>query len=151
MTFFKKYIEKGLFDEFGVDILISRLNSGIEIRTIDDLVLLYADLLNEVLKELDPNAKELLFYEIKLLLEQKMATGVQVMHKDFEEKRFELKDRADRIVLEAKCKSCNSYYVTDSDTIYYLRKRNFAPYTPVPKSECSNPKCHKRSLVLPRL
>jgi len=162
---FKKYKDKGLFDEFGVDILISRLNSSMEIRTIDDLVhrldllsfddtgkaLLYADLLNEVLKELDPNARELLFYEIKLLLEQKMATGVQVMHKDFEEKRFELKDRADRIVLEAKCKSCNSYYVLDSDTIYYLRKRNLAPYTPVPKSECSNPKCHKRSLVLPRL
>ena len=66
---FKKYIEKGLFDEFGTDILISRLNSGMEIRTIDHLVhrldLLYfddtkkgkqyAELLLEVLNELNPN------------------------------------------------------------------------------------------------
>ena len=40
-------MEKGLFDEFGIDILISRLNSGMEIRTIDHLVhrldLLYFD------------------------------------------------------------------------------------------------------------
>lgn len=76
---FKKYIERGLFDEFGIDVFISRLNS----RTIDHLIhrldlryfdnadkaLQYADLPDEVLRELDPNVKELVFYEIKLLLE----------------------------------------------------------------------------------
>jgi len=76
-----------------------------EIKTLDDLVhrlellsfddtgkaLLYANLLDEVLKELDPNAKELLFYEIKLLLEQEMSTRVHVFHKDFEQRRFELR------------------------------------------------------------
>lgn len=160
---FKKYIEKGLFDEFGIDILISRLNSGMEIETIDDLVhrldllyfddtekaLLYADLLDAILTELDPNVKVLLFYEIKLLLEQEMATRIQVRHRDFEQQRFELKGCTDRIVLEAKCKNCNSYFVVDIEIPYYLRKRNLAPYTPVPKSECSE--CHKGSLILPRL
>jgi hypothetical protein len=160
---FKKYMERGLFDEFGISILISRLNSGMEIKTIDDLVhrlellsfddtgkaLLYADLLDEVLQELDPNTKELLCYEIKLLLEQEMATRVQVIHKYFEQRRFELRECPDRIVLEAKCKNCNSYFVVDSEIIYYLRKRNFAPNTQLPKSEC--PKCHERSLILPRL
>jgi len=163
---FKKYMERGLFDEFGIDILISRLNSGMQIKMIDDLVhrlellsfgdtekaLLYADLLDEVLKKLDPNTKELLFYENKLLLEQKMATRVQVIHKDFEQRRFELKGRADRIVLEANCENCNTYFVVDIEILYYLRKRNFAPHTPnlsVPKSECSD--CHKGSLILQRL
>ena len=65
---FKKYMDKGLFDEFGIDIMISRLNSSVEIKTIDDLVhrldllyfdnadkaLQYANLLDEVLRELDP-------------------------------------------------------------------------------------------------
>ena len=32
---FKKYMDKGLFDEFGIDIMISRLNSSVEIKTID--------------------------------------------------------------------------------------------------------------------
>ena len=95
---FKKYMDKGLFDEFGIDIMISRLNSSVEIKTIDDLVhrldllyfdnadkaLQYANLLDEVLRELDPNVKELLFYEIKLFLEQEMATRIQAIHKDFE-------------------------------------------------------------------
>jgi len=160
---FKKYIEKGLFDEFGVDILISRLNSGIEIRTIDDLVhrldllsfddtgkaLLYANLLDEVLKELDPNAKELLFYEIKLLLEQEMSTRVHVFHKDFEQRRFELRGCPDRVVLEARCKNCPSYFVMDSDILYYLRKSNLSPYTPVRESKC--PEGHTKSIILPRL
>jgi hypothetical protein len=160
---FKKYMERGLFDEFGIDILISRLNSGMEIKTIDDLVhrlellsfddtgkaLLYADLLDEVLKELDPNAKELLFYEIKLLLEHEMSK--RLTHKDFEQRRFELRDCTDRIALEAKCENCNTYFVVDIEILYYLRKRNFAPHTPVPKSKCPNPKCHERSLILPRL
>jgi len=161
---FKKYIERGLFDEFGIDILISRLNSSMKIKTIDDLVhrldllyfdntekaLLYADLLDDTLTELDPNVKVLLFYEIKLLLEQGMATRIQVHHKEFEQQRFELRECPDRIVLEAKCKNCtNSYLVVDSEIIYYLRKRNFAPNTPVPTSECSE--CQERSLILPRL
>jgi hypothetical protein len=163
---FKKYMERGLFDEFGVDILIYRLNSGMEIKMIDDLVhrldllsfndtekaLLYADLLDKVLKELDPNVKELLFYEIKLLIEQEMAIRVKAIHKDFEQRRFELRECPDRIVLEAICKNCNSYCVIDSEIIYYLRKRNFAPNTSdlsVPKSECSE--CHKGSLIVPRL
>ena len=61
-------MDKGLFDEFGIDIMISRLNSSVEIKTIDDLVhrldllyfdnadkaLQYANLLDEVLRELDP-------------------------------------------------------------------------------------------------
>ena len=156
-------MDRGLFDEFGIDILISRLNSSMEIKTIDDLVhrlgllsfddtgkaLLYADSLDEVIRELNPNVKELLFYEIKLLLEQEMSTRVHVIHKDFEQRRFELKGRADRIVLEARCKNCPSYFVTDSDILYYLRKSNLAPYTPIPKSEC--PECHTKSIILPRL
>jgi hypothetical protein len=156
-------MEKGLFNEFVIDILIPRLNSGIEIRTIDHLVhrldllyfddaekvLLYTDLLFEAVNELDPTVRVLLFYEIKLLLEQEMATKIQVLHKDFDQRRFELRICQDRIVLEARCKSCNSYLVIDSEIIYYLRKSNLAPYTPIPKSEC--PECRKRSIILPRL
>ena len=160
---FKKCMEKGLFDEFGIDILISRLNSGMEIRTIDHLVhrldllyfdntekaLLYADLLFQAIKEVDPEVKVLLFYEIKLLLEQEMSGRIQAIHKDFEQRRFELRGCPDRVVLEARCKSCNRYLWVDSEILYYLRKSNLAPHTPVPKSECS--KGHKRSIILPRL
>ena len=160
---FKKYKDKGLFDEFGIDILISRLNSSIEIRAINHLVhrldllafdsaekaLQYADILDEVLKELDPNTKALLFYEIKLLLEQEMTTRVQVMHKDFEQRRFKLRGWSDRVVLEVRCKNCGSFDVADSDILYYLRKSNLASYNPVRESECS--KCHTKSIILPRL
>jgi hypothetical protein len=134
-----------------------------EIRTIDHLIhrldlryfdnvekaLQYVDLPDEVLRELDPNVKVLLYYEIKLVLEQEMATRVQVIHKDFEQRRFELRGCSDRIVLEARCKNCNCYLVIESEIIYYLRKSNLKPYTPIPNSEC--PECHKKSISLPRL
>ncbi len=77
---FKKYIDRGLFNEFGIDILISRLNSDTEIKTIDHLIerldlvhfddtkkaKLYVELLLKVLNELDPNIRQLLFHDIKL-------------------------------------------------------------------------------------
>ena len=52
----------------------------------------------------------LLFYEIKLLLEQEMSGRIQAIHKDFEQRRFELRGCPDRVVLEARCKSVTAIF-----------------------------------------
>jgi hypothetical protein len=129
-----------------IDVLISRLKLDIEMKTIDHLVhrldLLYfddakkakqyADLLLEVLNGLDSHVKQLLLHEIKLIFQQEMKTRIKALHKDFDQRCFELRDRPDMIVLEGKCRNCDRFFVIDSKILYYIQKSNLAPYIPIP-------------------
>ena len=157
---FKKYKDNGLFDEFGVDTLISRLNSGREIRTINNLVQrldllyfddakkakLYVELLIEVLKELKPKVKRLLLYEIKLILQQEMATRVRALHKDFDERCFELRERPDVIVLEGNCQKCDYYLMIDCEILHYLKRSNLSPHTALNGVKC--PRCKEDKCII---
>lgn len=109
---------------------------------------LYAKLLLEVLSEIDPNIRQLLFHDIKLQYQEAMRRGIKVYHSDFERRCFELRDRADRIVLETKCLNCDSYFLTDWSIMHYIRRSNLTPHIPLYGVKCSE--CnHNNCIIVP--
>jgi hypothetical protein len=100
---FKKYMQKGVFDEFLNDVFLYRLTLEKEPMTKDNLFAsmdlrsfadprkarFHVDILLEVLNELDPNVRLLLFHDIKLDYHEAMRRKVEVFHSDFEQLCFD--------------------------------------------------------------
>lgn len=157
---FKKYMQKGVFTEFLIDVLLYRLTNGKQVMTKDDLfasmdLRSFADpkyakrhaiMLLDVLKELDPNVRQLLFHDIKLQYQEAMRRGIKVYHSDFERCCFELRDRPDMMFLEGKCLNCHSYLLIKCQIMYYLKKSNLSPRTPISGIKCSE--CKEDNCIL---
>jgi hypothetical protein len=157
---FNKYMQKGLFIEFLFDVFIYRLTQGKEVMTTDNLFAgldlrafadprkakLHAEMLVEALNELDPDLRQLLFHDLKLEYQEAMRSGVKIYHSDFEHGCFDLRDRPDMIVLEGKCLNCHSYLLIKCQIMYYIKKSNLSPRTPISGIKCSE--CKEDNCIL---
>jgi hypothetical protein len=157
---FSKYMQKGVFVEFLFDVFVYRLTQGKEVMTKDNLfagldlrafadprkAILHAKMLVEVLNELDPNLRQLLFHDLKLEYQEAIRSGIKVYHRDFEERCFELRDRPDMIALEGKCLNCHTYLPINCKIMYYIKKSNLSPHTPISGIKCSE--CKEDDCIL---
>lgn len=157
---FKKYMQNGIFDEFLIDVLLYRLTqvqglitkdnlfASMDLRTFADpkKARIHAKILLDTLDELDPNIRQLLFHDIKLQYQEAMRRRLKIYHRDFEQRCFELRDQPDVIILEAICLNCDSYLLIDCQTIYYIKKSNLSPHTPILGIKCSE--CKQDNCIL---
>ncbi len=77
-----------------------------------------------------------------------MRRGIKVYHRDFERRCFELRDRADLIVLETKCRNCDSYYLIDWPIMHYIKRSNLTPHIPLNGVKCFECK-HDNCIIIP--
>lgn len=105
---------------------------------------LHAEILIDVLHELDPDVRLLLFHDIKLQYHEAMRKGLKAHYADFEQHCFEFRERADIVVLETKCLRCDSYHLIDWPIMHYIKRSNLSPHIPlhgVPCTGCNQDNC----------
>ena len=79
-----------------------------------------------------------------------MTTRVRALHKDFDERCFELRERPDVIVLEGNCQKCDYYLMIDCEILHYLKRSNLSPHTALNGVKC--PRCKEdKCIIIPRL
>lgn len=143
LALFRKFKEKGLFGDFVVGSLRRRFHSAD--KTKDEIALFqrmgvyyiddekksefFVDLWDETLNEMDPHTKKLLLHYIKLDMERKMLDGSK-NPENFENRRFELRDRYDMVTVEGVCKNCNSCFSIGIPLQGYLKIANVLPSDP---------------------
>jgi hypothetical protein len=110
---------QGLFQRIGVI-----YNSDIEKAKF------FVDLWNETLDELEPEARDLVLYHIKLEIERRMGDLVEDLA-SFEKTRFKIRTRYDYVALEGNCKKCKCCYSVALPLRPYLDVANILPSEPV--------------------
>jgi hypothetical protein len=143
LVLFRKFKEKGLFENFVVDSLRRRFHSTA--KTKDEIALFqrmgvyyvddekksesYVDLWDETLNEMTPQNKKLILHFIKLDMERKMLDGSK-NPENFENLRFELRDRYDEVAVEGVCKKCDSCFSIPLPLQDYLKIAKVLPSEP---------------------
>lgn len=117
---------------------IYNLFASIDLRAFADprKARFHAEILLEVLKELDPNVRLLLFHDLKLNYHEAMRREIKVLHRDFEERCVELRNQAEIVVLETKCQNCGTYYLIDWHIMHYIKRSNLDPHIPLDRVTC---------------
>jgi len=159
---YKKFNEVGLFGEFVIDRLRESLESYPKINTMKELQYsslvifrtnsaekgkLYLDLWDEAFIEMTPEIRELLLFNMKIDIEQRMMTRAMAP-RNYEKYRMENIQIRDRLSMEGYCKNCNLGYPCQVYTREYLKRTNYLPNAPI-LDDCL--KCTKRSLLIPTL
>jgi hypothetical protein len=90
----------------------------------------FVDLWNETLDELDPEARNLVLYRIKLEIERRMEDRVESLA-TFEKTCFEARDRYDKVALEGNCKKCGCCISLAIPLRAYLDLANILPSEPI--------------------
>jgi hypothetical protein len=105
----------------------------------------YNRLWEGTLNELDPHLKELVMFRIKLLYENRMKLSAHDVAQ-FEQARFDARERFDKLVLECGCLSCLCIRYEMIDLIEYIAKlrHHFEGYSAL-KMDC--PSCNKKDSV----
>jgi hypothetical protein len=162
-TLYEKYQKKGVFGEFVVDRLRTRLTDPqIQIMNIKELFMnlgilhfadkdkadLYSRLWSETMDELDEEVKEHVLQQIKLELEWEMGQQVKYI-RGFEELRIQLRDRPNILALEGVCQSCGLPSPIQIETMEYLENTKLLPNDPI-LVRCR--RCNKdASITVPQL
>jgi hypothetical protein len=94
------------------------------------------DLWNETLDELEPEARDLVLYHIKLEIERRMGDLVEDLA-SFEKTRFKIRTRYDYVALEGNCKKCKNCFSLGLMLRDYLKVANLFPSEPV-TGNCPN-------------
>jgi len=161
-SLYKKYKDRGVFGEFIMDPLRQSLESYSEIKTMNELRYstliflhtsdaakgnLYLDLWNVAFREMNPLVQELLLFNMKMEIEQRMMHRAMVPHL-YEKFRLELVYLSTMLAMEGYCKNCNIGQPVTLKVTEYHERTNFLPNDPI-MHEC--PKCKKKSLHIPTL
>ncbi len=119
----KKFNEVGLFGEFVIDPLRESLESYPMINTMKELeysivifrtnsaekAKLYLDLWDEAFNEMTPDIRELLLFNMKIDIEQRMMTRAMAPQ-NYEKHRMQNIQKGDLLTIEGYCKNCNLGY-----------------------------------------
>ena len=142
---YTKYMNRGVFGEFVIDVLRARLNnSNVKIMKMKDLFLnlgilhftdkekanLYSELWSETMDELDEEMKKYVLQHIKLEIEGIMGEQVKYI-RGFEELRFQLRDRPNILALEGVCQSCGLPSPIQIEIMEYLENTKILPNDPM--------------------
>ena len=144
-TLYEKYQKNGVFGEFVVDRLRTRLTDPqIQIMNIKELFMnlgilhftdkkkadLYSQLWSETMNELDEETKKYVLQHIKLEIEGIMGEQVKYI-RGFEELRFQLRDEPNILVLEGVCQSRGHASPIQIETMKYLENTKLLPNDPI--------------------
>jgi hypothetical protein len=157
-TLYKKFIDKGVFDDYVVDVLRRRINSDIPIPDIYELLgclaipviinrekaRYYTQLWQETFNEMDQETQRFILHSIKLRIEAKMEREA-IFREGFEYVRFEYRDRYDMVTVEGHCKNCGEDMNVGMEIIYYLERTQAPSEGPI-LGNC--PKCKSESSVI---
>ncbi len=160
-TLYKKYKDKNLFGEFVMDPLRRSLESMQEARNMRQLryTVLSArtndteknivsfSLWKEAFNEMKSDIKEILLYNFKADIEQRMFYECKSL-KVYEAARLLFRDYVSKVVLEAYCKNCNLGYPLAYTLIDYIERINLRPNEPITLN-CQQ--CKNNSLIVPML
>lgn len=108
---------------------------------------LYLDLWSETFKEMSPAVQDLLLFNMKMEIEQRMAHWARAPQ-TYEKARLEYVQLPTMLVMEGYCKKCNLGYPLIMEVIQYHERTNFQPDDPI-IGECPN--CKNNSLHVPTL
>lgn len=157
---FNKFKEKGVFGSLVVERLIQQISSGILVENMTQLidslgnlnaneekVALFLELWSDTWDELDHSAKQILLHCHKLDLEQRMYRIVYDV-KEYEKFRFELRNDAEVLALEALCRNCGTYNYVSVQTIPYLRRKK-VPQSGPKTAICIE--CNTKKVEIPSL
>jgi hypothetical protein len=155
---YKKYFDKGVFEDFVVDRIRETLDMNMEIWSMQELLRsltipsfyddkdlkVHMQLWNETLNEMDPNLRPMFLYKLKLEIEREME--YRIKNQDvFEKLCFEIRDKYDMIVMEGYCKNCNLYMYGTGSLLEYLQVIGAAPSEYV-MAKCTN--CNNDSAIV---
>ena len=157
---YKKYKQQRLFGKFVIDPLRESLESNPGTRNMRQLQyaslvikptndpydnMLQLSLWEETFSEMKQDIQDLLFYNMKLGIEQGMI--FRCRHpKLYEEARYGRRANIRKVVLQAYCEDCKVTNCVDMNLIEYIRKTNLKQ--PI-KHKC--PGCNNDSLTVPVL
>jgi len=134
INYLDKCKEKGLFDEF-VNFYITSFTSGKNrpIKNTNDLFtqmilvtfeddirnLILLDIWKQSFGALDENTRQLFCYYMKIYLNRTTLNEVFDFGK-YEQKRFEIKDKIDKVIVKSNCMVCTNVQYNTIDVISYV-------------------------------
>ena len=161
--FFKKCKEKELFVNI-IYLVKEILDSGRFIKDIVELFrltlqlnfkdvrerIIFNELFNETVNELDEDTKKLVLYQLKLDLEKIVEQEGLRHYKGFEDGRFRVRGSYELAAIEGYCYLCQLYYPLGVNILEYRGSILFySLFGQLIPATC--PKCKIRSLVLPNI
>ncbi len=155
---YKKFIDRGVFDDFVVDVLRRRINSDNPILDIYELLgclaipvitnrekaRYFTQLWQETFNEMDPETQQFLLHSLKLRIEAKMEREAK-FPQGFEYVRFKFRDRYDMVTVEGHCKNCDEDMNVGIRIKYYIERTQAPSEDPI-LGNC--PTCKTESSVI---
>jgi hypothetical protein len=135
---YNTFKNKGVFGEIVVDTIREKIASS-NARNIDEFFQhsllfisakddekrkIFLESWKQTMDELDPQTKKLTMYDFKLNIESKMKERVLIGLDTFENMRFDLRDRYDRVMLTGNCNKCHGVFIGNAEMLKYIEAYN---------------------------
>jgi hypothetical protein len=145
----KEILDSGRFIKDMVELF--RLTLQLNFKDVRQRIV-FNELFNETVNELDEDTKKLVLYQLKLDFEKIVEQEGLRHYKGFEDGRFELRGSYEFAAIEGYCYLCQLYYPLGVNILEYrgsIQDAYYSLFGQLIPATC--PKCKISSLVLPNI